>query len=295
MLASLRKHITYANIAATLAVVFAMSGGAYALSGGGHQPATDASAFSAHIAKKVKKRSKSVSGARGPAGPRGATGAAGPQGPAGAAGEKGPAGEKGAAGAAGKEGTQGPQGPAGPQGAQGPKGESVVSEKFEGKQGTCEDGGSEFKIGSSTTYACNGKSGSGGSGGTLEQGKTEMGYWSVSTAGSSPLGPDTALLTVNYPIPLAKEKTKITAVYLKPGQSSSKECPGRPGEPEAAEGYLCVYPFQQVDIGEVEPEDFTSFAFGYPLGFEGVNAKDEPTPEGWAFGTWAVTAGEPAQ
>jgi hypothetical protein len=293
MFQRLRRHLTYANVAATLAVVFAMSGGAYALSGAAQKPVVSGDVVSAHVAK-AKKRSKDGAGARGPMGPRGATGAAGaqgPTGPQGPEGEKGPAGEKGAAGAAGKEGAQGPQGPAGPQGPQGAKGQSVVSESFEGKQGKCEYGGSEFKVGTSATYACNGKTGSGGSGGTLEQGKTEAGLWSVSTAGYSPLGPDSAILTITFPTPLVKQKEEIKLVYLESGEEKP-ECPGELNKPEAREGYLCLY---SVGTHEIEfVPGFSGATFGQFVGFVGRNSKGELTPEGAAVGSWAMTAGEPA-
>ncbi|HVR06115.1 MAG TPA: hypothetical protein VMS02_08730, partial [Solirubrobacteraceae bacterium] len=205
--------MSYANLAATLAVVFAMSGGAYALSGGGgHQPAASANAFSAHAAKKVKKRSKSTAGARGPAGPAGPAGASGAQGAQGPAGEKGPVGEKGAAGGAGKEGAQGPQGPAGPQGVAGPAGTGVKSRKLEPKEGECEAGGSEFKVGSATTYACNGASG----GGTLEPGQIESGAWSIPIVGS-PYEESyyEGYTSITFPVPLpGKDFSKVTVHYL---------------------------------------------------------------------------------
>jgi hypothetical protein len=287
MFKGLRRHITYANIAATMAVVFAMSGGAYALSGNNHAPAASASAASAH-AGKVKKRSKGAVGARGPAGPKGAagaTGAVGAQGLQGPAGERGPAGEKGAAGAAGKEGAQGPAGPAGPQGVPGVKGASVTSRTISGHEGECDDGGSEFKVGTTATYACNGTGGSGGSGGTLEQGKTERGDWSGSTAGATHFGPNTTFVALNYPIQLGEEKHETKFVYLKAGQAATAECPGTSEEPEAAEGYLCVYAGFELEATFLGV--FNKSSFGSFLLFEGASAG------GWAFGSWALTAGEP--
>jgi hypothetical protein len=288
MFKGLRRHITYANIAATMAVVFAMSGGAYALSGSSHAPAARASAASAH-AGKVKKRSKGAVGARGPAGPKGAagaTGAAGAQGPQGPAGERGPAGEKGAAGAAGKEGAQGPVGPAGPQGVPGVKGTSVTSRKIEGSEGECEDGGSEFKVGATATYACNGKGGSGGgSGGTLEQGKTEKGNLSASTAGATYFGPHSAVLALDYPIPLGAEKHELHIVYLHAGQAATSECPGTPDEPEAAEDYLCIYSLAESNA--TFAGGFNATSYGQLFIFEGASN------EGWVLASWALTAGEP--
>jgi Collagen triple helix repeat (20 copies) len=109
MFSALRKrmHLSPATVIASLALVFAMSGGAYA-----------ANRYLITSTKQISpKVLKSLKGANGAAGANGAIGAAGPQGPGGAAGAKG---ENGAAGG---------QGPQGPKGETGPKGEN-------GKEGT---------------------------------------------------------------------------------------------------------------------------------------------------------------
>jgi hypothetical protein len=98
-----RRRLTYTNVAATLAVLFAMSGGALAAS---HYLITSTKQISPKVLKALK-------GAPGPSGAVGAAGSAGAQGPAGPAGAKG---ETGAAGAQGPQGTVGPQGPAGTTG-----------------------------------------------------------------------------------------------------------------------------------------------------------------------------------
>ncbi len=109
MFSRIGKHVTYANVAMTLALVFAMSGGAYA-----------ASKYVISSTKQISpKVLKSLQGKNGTNGTNGATGAAGPQGPAGAAGAKG---ENGAAGNNGVNGATGPAGPAGPKGAAGATG-----------------------------------------------------------------------------------------------------------------------------------------------------------------------------
>jgi len=114
-----RKHFNAGTVVAIVALVFAMTGGAFAVSskGGSQGPV-------ASVAK--KKKAKVL---RGPRGPRGATGPVGPVGLTGPVGPVGPAGAAGKDGLNGKDGLQGPegkdgpQGPAGPQGAQGPTGE----------------------------------------------------------------------------------------------------------------------------------------------------------------------------
>lgn len=301
MLASLRRHLTYANIAATLAVVFAMSGGAYALEGGKgavDRSIASTSSSAAHVVK-IKKRSKSVTGARGPAGPKGpagSTGATGPQGPAGPQGEKGVQGEKGAAGAAGKAGAQGEQGPAGPQGSQGPRGTSVIGESFEGEKGDCKDGGSAFKVGETTTYACNGQGGAGGSGGTLEQGKTETGAWGAVTNSSTFASrEDGSMLPISLPIPLREENHELQIVYLNEDESFSENkpagCPGRPRNPTAAEGYACFYTKYEGESEGKGPIKYISGELlahtGFMLFLEGADSHAA------VVGTWAVTAGEP--
>jgi hypothetical protein len=79
----MRRHLTYANVAATLALVFAMSGGALAAK---HYLVESTTQISPKVLKKLR-------GHRGKTGAAGKTGATGLTGPAGAA---GPAGKDGA-------------------------------------------------------------------------------------------------------------------------------------------------------------------------------------------------------
>jgi hypothetical protein len=104
----LRRRFTYSNVVATLALVFAMSGGAYA-----------ASKFLITSTKQIKPSVlASLKGKAGPAGANGAAGPAGAVGPAGAAGAQGPAGPQGPVG----EGVAGPEGKAGKNGTNGKEG-----------------------------------------------------------------------------------------------------------------------------------------------------------------------------
>ena len=102
MFSMMRKRFTYANVVMTLALVFAMSGGAYAA---GHYLITSTKQISPKVLSALKGRS----GANGAPGSAGPTGAAGPAGPAGVKGETGPAGPEGPAG----KGEKGEKGPAG--------------------------------------------------------------------------------------------------------------------------------------------------------------------------------------
>jgi len=88
MFKSKSRRFNYANITATLALVFSMSGGALAAN---HYLINSTKQISPKILKKLK----------GNAGARGATGPAGPSGVAGANGATGPAGPQGSTGPAG--------------------------------------------------------------------------------------------------------------------------------------------------------------------------------------------------
>lgn len=112
MFLRIRSRITYANVAATLALLFAMSGGAYA-----------AGKYLITSTKQIKPSVlKSLQGKAGAKGPSGASGPAGPAGPAGTAG-------------AGTPGTQGGTGPQGPAGVKGESGTTGAPGK-EGKEGS---------------------------------------------------------------------------------------------------------------------------------------------------------------
>jgi hypothetical protein len=78
----MRRHLTYANVAATLALVFAMTGGALAAK---HYLINSTSQISPKVLKKLR-------GATGKTGASGAQGRTGPQGPVGTSGALGPIG-----------------------------------------------------------------------------------------------------------------------------------------------------------------------------------------------------------
>ncbi len=101
-----RLHVSPATAIATLALVFAMTGGAYAAS---KVLITSTKQISPKVLKSLK-GANGKAGANGVNGTNGAPGAAGPQGPGGAAGAKG---ETGAAGAPGTNGTNGTNGTTG--------------------------------------------------------------------------------------------------------------------------------------------------------------------------------------
>ncbi len=120
MFSRIRRRFTYANVAMTIALVFAMSGGAYAA---GKYLITSTKQISPKVLK-------ALAGKPGKTGPAGLAGPAGPAGATGAVGATGPAGAPGKEGVQGKEGIQGKQGEPGKDGTTGftetlPKGKTL--------------------------------------------------------------------------------------------------------------------------------------------------------------------------
>lgn len=123
MFSQIRRHFTYTNIAMTLALLFAMSGGAYAA---GKYLITSTKQISPKVLKSLQGKA-GARGSTGPAGPAGQTGAAG------VAGKEGPGkeGKEGAPGKEGKEGSAGKDGTPGKEGSPWTAGGTLPSEKTE--------------------------------------------------------------------------------------------------------------------------------------------------------------------
>jgi hypothetical protein len=212
----IHKRLTFANVAMTLALVFAMSGGAYA-----------AKKYVITSTKQIKP--SVLAQLKGKAGANGANGATGPAGP------------QGSVGSAGKEGTPGKEGA---PGTNGKDGVSVTSKALTPSDVACKkEGGSEFTAASGKTVACNGSPWV--AGGVLPSGASEMGEWSYVDS-KAVAGEKTT--PISFVIPL---KTNAVAHFIgieelaggKEESPAIKEgkCKGTPSAPEAAAGQLCVF------------------------------------------------------
>jgi hypothetical protein len=235
MFSRIRGRLTWANVAMTLALVFAMSGGAFA-----------AGKFLITSTKQIKPSVLAqLKGKAGPAGAPGVQGLAGPAGP------QGPVGKDGAPGANGKDG------------APGANGQSLVSAVLNAGEEGCAEGGSKFTVGVKTTTACNGEKGEPGPQGppgttgftkTLPSGETETGTWAVSN--TSATKEFLSVAPISFPIPLkapianlevvercellANKSTQLAECETRV-KLAQKFCPGTAAEPKANPGYLCIY------------------------------------------------------
>ncbi len=296
MFRAIRRHLTPSTLMAFVALVFALTGGAFAATGGagggggvggsGGGGGGGSSAGTVAAASKVK--SKGKAGPRGPAGPRGAVG---PAGPVGAAGPAGPA------GAQGPQGSQGPAGSNGSNGEPGAPGASVASKAFAGTREKCKEGGSEFTVGSTHTYACNGEKGVIHPGETLPAGASETGEWSTIYTASAAKQPMTSAISFPIPLSAAPEAHYIGANEELAGQENEspaikeKKCGGNFEAPEAASGNLCVFSEQEKDASEylfegIFPSEhlfFTSVR-GTVVGVDSIEAGEVT-----ALGSWVVT------
>ncbi len=254
--------VNLVNVCLVVALVFAMTGGAYAAR---HYIITSTKQIKPSVLKQLQ----------------------GKQGPAGVSGSNGKDGAPGANGSNGKDG--------GP----GVAGESVTSKEIKvGEAGCNKLGGSEFAVGGKTTSACNGQTGYTE---TIPKGKTLKGDWSIAEqvpgTGFVEGGASTA---VGFGIPLAEAPEAVS--YVKEGEATPSGCTGDVSNPGAEPGHLCVFaafefngnvtqasicpataPVLFCIAGTVEPgADPSGFVIGV------VDSKEKGLIA--ANGTWAVTA-----
>jgi hypothetical protein len=269
MFSRIRKRLTFANVAMTLALVFAMSGGAYA-----------AKKYLITSTKQIKPsvlaQLKGKNGANGVNGINGKDGA------------QGPAGEKGAAGTNGTNGKEGAQGPAGPTG---PKGTNGTNGK-EGAQGPAGPTGSPWPAG-----------------GTLPSGSTETGAWAIEALGRENFGFAVVSTSVSFTIPLvAAAEAHIIGVHEGEGESGFNAAtfpagckgtganPSNVTKPQAMSGNLCVYTLEvsNVTVSQVQAADTTETGHtgktGAVIVLAGSKSLGAGTEGVAGRGTWAVTA-----
>lgn len=253
----LRRHMNATTVIAILALVFAMTSGAFAVTSkdGGHATAVAAK-------KKGKKgKAKALRGPRGPQGPEG---------------KQGPAGTAGKDGVNGKDGLTGKEGVAGKEG---PAGKSVVTSAASGAE--CAEGGTRLEVEGSgiPSHVCNGEKGVIHPGETLPSEASETGTWLLFRTGSD------TFTNISFTIPLAHPVAEAKIKIEPEGYTGGGEgCPGTAEDAKAEPGFLCIY----TTLNEGEginplvvapvPTDNGAFLVGY--GAEGK----------YALGTWAVTA-----
>jgi hypothetical protein len=215
MLSWIGSRMTYANVASTLALFFAVSGGAaFAAS---HYLITS----SRQIKPGVLAQLKGKPGKPGKAGVAGAQGPAGPVGPAGVGGAKGETGGSGSDGA---------------------NGVSVTATAA--SSGECKAGGVKLVSVSGATKVCNGAKGepgpAGGTSETLPKGAIETGTW---YAPPHEIAAEYAEISFTTPVEGGIEASH--AHFISVSQASKHEypegCSGSASEPEAEDGYLCVF------------------------------------------------------
>lgn len=272
MFSKIRKRFTYANVAMTLALVFAITGGAYA-----------ASKYVITSTKQIKP--SVLAQLKGKNGQNGTPGTPGPAGPVGPAGPKGETGTAGAKGDTGQEGGVGRVGPTGAIGATGAKGAT-------GAQGTTGAQGSTGPQGvKGEPWTPNG---------TLPSGASETGAWGLAYAvpsGGEPIKRD----AISFNIPLAKAAAAPVKniIGVEEGEGEAKElkpfpagCKGNVEKPAAAKGNLCVFIGFKGGIGSLTLNSMLSPTGASEVtGTTGAQLNFSAT-EGLAAisGTWAVTA-----
>jgi hypothetical protein len=206
----MKRHVTYSNVAATLALIFSMAGGALAAS---HYLITSTKQIKPSVLAQLRGH---VVGQRGSEGPRGRDGAVGPRGEVGAAGPGGPAGRNGPTGSKGATGLSGSTGQQGPTG---PSGVGVSREECKMVNGPPEH------------VSC-----------FLKSKATETGGWSATMRAAKGTEQAETQGVVSFPLPLkVGEKVKLNYRDEEQSKTPTAPCLGSVNEPIAEPGNLCVY------------------------------------------------------
>jgi hypothetical protein len=282
MFSALRRRLTYANVAATLALFFAMTGGALAA---GHYLITSTKQIKPSVLK-------SLAGKAGPAGPAGPAGAAGAKGETGATGTTG----TGAPGVEGKEGKEGPKGKEGHEGKEGlpgviHPGETLVPGASETGMWAASGSGDEGKLcvpEAAEAPVITSESGSNG---------CPTGYTHKEAFGSLAVG------AISFTVPLAAPLGEQAVSYIAyQGQNIAGHCEGSFEEPTAEPGNLCVYesPSRNNALGGLVAPDLADVgkeSGALKTGAIVIAIPENPSDGGivqegpvFASGSWAVTA-----
>lgn len=269
MFKAVREHINATTCVMVIALVFAMTGGAYAAK---KYLITSTKQISPKVLKSL-------------------TGKMGPQGNAGSAGPEG------------KAGANGKDGAPGTNGKDGAPGTSVTSEAAGAE---CKAGGTKFTSASGTSHVCNGENGQTGFTEILPPGKTEKGEWSLFGEVPGTVYEGEVGSSVSFNIPLAAAPT---VVYVREKEKTPAGCVGNVEEPGAEEGHLCIFATQEINtlkepagvvpyphictskIGASCASEFAAAHEADPYGFV-IATLAESTGLVLVGGSWAVTAGK---
>jgi hypothetical protein len=250
-----RRHMSYANVAATLALLLAMGGGALAAT---HYLITS----TAQISPRVLSQLRGHQGAPGKPGKTGRTGRTGKPGKTGRTGRQGAPGPAG-----GPRGRTGPEGPAGAQGLPGTEGR-------EGKEGKKGPRGEEGPRGLSALEPLHAK-------------EAESGLYGISV-GASP--GKVEYEAVSLPV-LLGAAIPVTNVEYVPAGTKTKNCE-KPGT--AAGGFLCIYSNFPQEKGVLAPPKVLNIEAAKP-GEEGSGPHGfvlewvSPEAEAHDVGTYTIT------
>jgi Collagen triple helix repeat (20 copies) len=278
MFHAIRTRINATTVLAGLALVFAMTGGAYAAK---KYLITSTKQISPSVLKSLQGKAGST-GAPGVAGVQGAQGPAGAAGPAGSGGSKGEPGPKGEAGPKGEKGATGSAGATGAKGATGATGvsgftETLPSGKTETGTWSISDSSSSgdlSTLGSVSFSIPLAQEGAEGRGWAFTQKEVESQEWGKKEANVG-------------------EGCKVGSV-----ECVDTGCRGSVAQPTAPAGTLCVYTsFEELKHtnASLEPHSFEGGfdAFGVSgavLVGPDLDGTAERPASVEASGTWAVTA-----
>jgi Collagen triple helix repeat (20 copies) len=215
-----RFRPTYSNAVATLALFFALAGGAWAATQLPKESVGTAQLKNGAVTpvKLSAEAKKGSAGARGQAGPQGALGPRGSEGPRGENGAEGATGPQGIRGATGANGATGQRGEPGEEGARGERGErGLTGDRGEiGATGQQGQRGNEGPIGPEGPHGAEGKQGKEGEPGPEgKQGKE---------GGPGPTGPSDAYFDVGASVddevtnPSAGPNTPVEVRHLPAGE-----------------------------------------------------------------------------